>query len=164
MCREPMSLTDYHEISDRIYDLGLGLDLREFARYRRCFADEVEIRNPHFSPDEPLRTCTGDEWAATVYRTQACMDYCLHTLTSPAIDLHGDQASVTVIQQARFGLDAVGGADRSYRVGGPLRLGFTRTPAGWRIRRLDFTVTWNEGNGAVFTLARQKAAMADASR
>ena len=163
MRSELTALLDHREIMDRISDLALGLDLREFDRYRRCFADQVEIRNPHFSPGEaPVRTCTGDEWAQSVYRTQARLGYCLHTLTSPAIDLDGDSAEVTVMQQARFALDPAEADDRSYQVGGPLRLLFFRTRDGWRIRRLEFTVTWSEGNRAVYEQARQEAAaMAD---
>ena len=48
--RELMPLLDRLEITDRICDLALGLDLRDYRRYRGCFADEVEIRNPRFSP------------------------------------------------------------------------------------------------------------------
>lgn len=163
MRSELTALLDHREIMDRISDLALGLDLREFDRYRRCFADQVEIRNPHFSPGAaPVRTCTGDEWAQSVYRTQARLGYCLHTLTSPAIDLGGDSARATVMQQARFALDPAGGDDRGYRVGGPLRLIFVRTRDGWRISRLEFTVTWSEGNRAMYEQARQEAAaMAD---
>lgn len=158
MPRELTSLLDCQEITNRISDLALGLDLRQFDRYRRCFADQVEIRNPHFSPGEvPVRSCTGDDWAGSVYQAQAQLDYSLHILTSPAIELRGDEAEVMLIQQARFGLDAAGG-ERSYQVGGPLRLLFTRTPAGWRICRLEFTVTWSEGNRAVYAQARQEAA------
>jgi hypothetical protein len=161
-CNELTALLDHREIMDRISDLALGLDLREFERYRRCFADQVEIRNSHFSPGAaPVRTCTGEEWAQSVYRTQARMGYCLHTLTSPAIDLDGDSAEATVMQQARFALDPADD-DRRYRVCGPLRLLFVRTRDGWRISRLEFTVTWSEGNRAMYEQARQEAvAMAD---
>lgn len=153
MSRELTSLLDRQEITDRISDLALGLDLRDFHRYRRCFADEVEIRNPRFSVLAGVRRRTGDDWASSVYQTQSQLDYSLHTLTTPGIELRGDEADVTVIQQARFGL----GAD-SYCVGGPLRLGFTRTGAGWRVRRLDFNATWAEGNSAVYDRARKAAA------
>jgi SnoaL-like domain len=151
--RELMSLLDRQEIMDRVSDLALGLDLREFQRYRRCFADEVEIRNPRFSPAAPVRSRTGDEWASSVYQTQSQLDYSLHTLTTPAIELRGDEADVTVIQQARFGLDA-----DSYCVGGPLRLRFIRTRAGWRVGRLDFSATWSEGSRSVYDRARKAAA------
>ena len=81
-----------------------------------------------------------------MFLTQSQLDFSLHTLTTPGIELRGDEADVTVIQQARFGL----GAD-SYCVGGPLRLRFTRTPAGWRISRLDFHATWAEGTARYTT-------------
>ena len=153
MSRELMSLLDRQEIMDRISDLALGLDLRDFHRYRRCFADEVEIRNPRFSATTAAASRTGDDWASSVYQTQAQLDYSVHTLTTPGIELRGDEADVTVIQQASFWL----GAD-SYRVGGPLRLRFTRTGAGWRVRRLDFTATWAHGDSTVYDRAREAAA------
>lgn len=157
MSRELTSLLDRQEIADRISDLALGLDLRDFHRYRRCFADEVEIRNPRFSGPAGVRSRTGDDWASSVYQTQSQLDYSLHTLTTPGIDLRGDEADVAVIQQASFGL----GAD-SYRVGGPLRLRFTRTPGGWRVSRLDFNATWAEGDSSVYERAREAAAGAAA--
>jgi len=146
------SLLDRQEITDRICDLALGLDLRDFQRYRRCFADEVAVSNPRFSAAATVLSRTGDDWAGSVYRTQSQLDYSLHALTSPAIALRGDEADVTVIQQARFGLDG-----DSYCVGGPLRLRFIRTRAGWRIGRLDFTVTWSEGSSSVYERARKAA-------
>lgn len=146
------SLLDRQEITDRVCDLALGLDLRDFHRYRRCFADQVEISNPRFAATAAVLGRTGDDWAGSVYRTQAQLDYSLHSLTTPAIALRGDEAEVTVMQQARFGLDG-----DSYCVGGPLRLRFIRTAAGWRIGRLDFTVTWSEGNSTVYDRARKAA-------
>lgn len=158
MSRELMSLLDRQEIMNRISDLALGLDLRDYERYRRCFADEVEIRNPHFSPGEAAAvTRTGDDWASSVYRTQAQLDYSLHTITSPAIELRGDEADVTVIQQARFCFTRAGGSGRGYQVGGPLRLGFVRAVPGWRIRRLEYRVTWSEGDSSVYAEAREAA-------
>ena len=153
MSRELMSLLDHQEIMNRISDLAFGLDLRDFHRYRRCFADEVEVRNPRFSPTAPVQTRTGDDWAGSVYRTQSQLDYGLHILTSPAIEVRGDEADVTVLQQARFVFEG-----DSYFVAGPLRLGFVRTPAGWLIRRLDFETTWSEGNSSVYDRARESAA------
>jgi SnoaL-like domain len=151
-------LLDHQEITSRISDLALGLDLREYDRYRGCFADRVEIRNPQFSPGGvPVRSCTGDDWARSVCQTQARLDYCLHTLTSPTIGVRGDEAGVTLIQQARFGH-----GERSYCVSGPLRLRFTRTADGWRIYRLEFTVTWSEGDSTVYAQARQAAAVSAA--
>lgn len=144
------AIADRLEILDRISDLALGLDLPDPQRYRRCFADTVEIRNPAFAADDRSRRCTGDEWAGSVSRTQARLDTRLHTLTSPAIELNGDRAEVIVLQQALFA-DSLG----SYRVAGPLRLGFARIGGAWRIHRLHFDIRRSAGDAAVYERARE---------
>lgn len=146
------TLADRMEILERVSDLALGLDLSEPARYRRCFADAVEIRNPTFSVDGRTRHCTGDEWAESVGRTQARLVTRVHTLTSPVIELRGAEADVIVMQQALFG-----DGSATYRVAGPLRLRFTRADGSWRIDRLHFEVTWSEGDPALYARARGSA-------
>ncbi|MGH3672944.1 MAG: nuclear transport factor 2 family protein [Pseudonocardiaceae bacterium] len=145
-------LADRQEILDRISDLALGLDLPDPARYRRCFADTVEIRTPAFGPANQHLHRTGDEWSDSVGSTQARLRTRLHTLTSPSIDLRGDEAEVIVLQQALFA-DAVG----TYRVAGPLRLGFACISGRWRVRALHFEVTWSEGDAGVYSRAREQA-------
>jgi len=145
-------LTDRQEILDRISDLAHGLDLPDPARYRRCFADTVEVRNPTFAVEGRSRRYTGDDWAESVGRTQAALTTRLHTLTSAAIELTGDTADVIVLQQALFA-DSLA----TYRVAGPLRLGFVRAAGSWRICRLHFEVTWSDGDPAVYVRARESA-------
>lgn len=149
---ELRELLDRQQILDRIADLGLGLDLSEPARYRRCFADKVEVRNPTFATDGGAKHYTGEEWVRSVAATQAALAIRLHALTCASVELAGDEAEAVVMQHAYF-------ADRhgAYRVAGPLRLGFIRTGGGWRIRRLHFEVTWTEGDPQVYARAREAA-------
>lgn len=151
-------LADRAEILDRVADLALGPDLLDVARYRRCFADEVEVCNPHFSGPGTVRH-TGDGWAAAVCGTQALFASRAHVFGPASVELRGDAADVVVLQQARFVLAGPAGAALAgmHHVSGPLRLAFARSAAGWRIHRLHFEVTWHEGDRAVFDTARRLA-------
>lgn len=143
-------LADRQEITDRIADLAQGLDLADLPRYRRCFADTVEVRNPTFDRTD---TYSGDTWAESVVRTQSRLAARVHALTSAAVELAGDTAEVVVTQHAIFGDDT-----GIYRVAGPLRLGFVRTPRGWRIVRLHFSVSYQDGDPEIYARARKVAA------
>jgi SnoaL-like domain len=151
------ALADRAEILDRVADLALGPDLLDVARYRRCFADEVEVCNPHFSGPGSVRH-TGDGWAAGVCATQALFASRAHVFGPASVELRGDTADVVVLQQARFVLAGPAGPTLAmHHVCGPLRLAFARSAAGWRIHRLHFEVTWHEGDRAVFDTARRLA-------
>ncbi|SHN47305.1 nuclear transport factor 2 family protein [Cryptosporangium aurantiacum] len=140
-------LLDRAEIADRIADLALGLDLLDVVRYRRCFADVVRVRNPHFRGGAEFRDVAGDEWAESVCATQARFTTRVHVLTNPSVAFVGTEADVVLTQQATFGV-----GEAFYRVAGPLRLGLARLPA-WRITRLDFEVRVVEGDRALFERA-----------
>lgn len=139
-------LLDRAEITDRVADLAIGLDLLDRDRYRRCFADLVEIRNPHFAGTPSVRQVPGDEWVESVLSRQARFDVRVHVLSNSAIAIAGDEADVVLTQQATFGVDATW-----YRVAGPLRLHMHRAPH-WCITGLEYEVRTIEGDRALYEL------------
>lgn len=151
-------LTARMQITDIIADLALGLDLGEWERYEACFADDLEVRNPHFSGPE-VQHHTARSWMQAVRSRQAYLDSRYHTLTTPRIELRGDEARVVLLQQARFRLAGTRGSE-VYALGGSLRLGLVRRLGRWRIHRLEFEVLWSEGNWAVFEEAGRRGRVA----
>jgi hypothetical protein len=141
-------LLDRAEITERLADLALGLDLLDPDRYRRCFADLLEVRNPHFAAKPWAEPIPGDRWADSVLARQAGFAVRVHVLSNPSIAIAGDEADVVLTQQATFG---TGPDDAWYRVAGPLRLHLVRLP-GWRITRLHFEVRSVEGDRALHAL------------
>lgn len=155
-------LADRLAILDLVADLAWGPDLLDAPRYRRCFADRVEIVNPTFDgsdhPDGTARDVTGDEWARSVLDTQGRYALRRHTLTSPSITLDGDSATVLVHQHARFaGADGVPDDGGVLEVAGPLRLTLRRKDR-WRIVRLHFEVREQRGDAASYRQLRREPA------
>lgn len=144
-------LLDRSEITDLLADLALGLDLLELDRYRNCFAEFVEIRNPHFAGHRRVRRVSRDEWAESVVLTQSRFATRVHVLSNPSIEITGAQADVVLTQQATFGAGPEAGS-AFYRVAGPLRLHLVRTGS-WRVTRLEFEVCSVEGDPALFDQA-----------
>lgn len=149
------ALQDRFEILDRIADLALGLDLMDRARYARCFADRMRVRNPTFNGEPEFREIAGASWVDAVCTSQGRLSDRVHVLTSPSITIDGDRAEVVLIQQATFRHDQITSGESWYHVAGPLRLGMRREPRGWRIDRLDFEVRYRDGNPAVYALAQR---------
>jgi hypothetical protein len=144
-------LADKLRILDVVADLGLGLDLPDRQRYRRCFGDSVAVYNPAFQGAAAWHTYTGDEWADRVGATQERLTT-VHSLTCASTEIDGVTAETVLMQQALFA-DAGG----SYRVAGPLRLTLNKAAGTWRIDRLRFDVTWRAGDPDVYTRARKAA-------
>jgi hypothetical protein len=144
-------LLDRAEITDRLADLALGLDLLDLDRYRRCFADVVEICNPHFAGHPQVRRVGGAEWAESVVSTQTRFATRVHVLSNPSIEIAGTAAAVVLTQQATFATGPEVGSP-FYRVAGPLRLRLART-ADWRVTRLEFEVRCVEGDPDLFEQA-----------
>ncbi|MFB7722432.1 nuclear transport factor 2 family protein [Nocardia sp. NPDC056100] len=143
-----MNTADKVEILGLVADLGLGLDLADRERYRRCFGDTVLIHNPAFQGADAWHSYSGDEWADRVTATQARLTS-IHTLTCVSTEVYDGTAETMLMQQALFA-DAEG----SYQVAGPLRLTLV-DDAGWRIERLRFEVIWTTGDPEVYARARK---------
>lgn len=137
------TLVDRVAVEDIVAVLGLAPDSGDWAAYSRCFDDHVDVTNPHFMA-APTRF-TAQQWADRVASNQGDLSCRFHLLSTAQITINGDSAQIVVQQQVRF-VRSDDSTERVYEVGGPLRLGLTRRPAGWRITQLDYTVTWHDGD------------------
>ena len=75
-----------------------------------------------------------------------------HRITNQVISLDGDQATCEANMQGIHVLANASGGPM-WTVGGRHDYQLTRTPGGWRIAGLTFTLQWASGNMNVLTLA-----------
>mgnify|MGYP001424817169 CR=1 FL=1 len=135
-------LTDRAEISDLVSRLGLLLDEKRFDDIRSVVTDDVVADFPSYAAAGQLRG--SDDLAAHGLKSQGRFARAQHVMTNVLIDLDGDRASV----RANLIATHVHQADESsshYDIGEYYRLEVVRTPAGWRISRLNPNAIWSAG-------------------
>jgi 3-phenylpropionate/cinnamic acid dioxygenase small subunit len=147
---------DRQDIIDSILRYASGIDMRNWALYRQCFTDEVEVDFTSWSGGTP-RKLSADDWVAGVRSTLSGFDATQHTLTNFVIDLRGDEATAVVYMSAQHYLPNSMG-DSTLLIGGYYTHELIRAATDWKIRKARLTVTWTVGNRHVFELARQRVA------
>lgn len=154
-------LLDRAEISDVQLRYATGLDSRDWALFRSCFADEIETDFTSVFGGAPRKT-TGDKWTEAARRTIVGLAATQHMITNHVITVDGDTAICVAYVQARHFLpNDTGGSTQT--MFGYYTNRFIRTRDGWKIRGCKLTLWWQTGNPHIFTLAneRMKAAEAD---
>ena len=150
------ALLDRMAISDIVVRYATGIDMRDWAAYRSCFTDDVEIDFTSWSGGEPS-TMKADDWVALVRATLSGFAATQHISTNHVITIDGDRATCVSYMQAQHYLPNAQG-DNAFTLGGYYSNRLVRTADGWKIRGCRLTVTWSTGNRHVFDLAAQQAA------
>ena len=88
-------LEDRLAIQDVMTNYAAGVDDRDMAQYRRCFADDVEIVG--FGGDAVVGA---DQWVAEVVEKLAAFGQTQHMLGPQLVQVDGDVASVRTDVQA----------------------------------------------------------------
>ena len=156
-------LIDRAEISDVQLRYATGIDMRDWALYRTCFADEIEVDFSSVFGGGGPRKVSGDRWTETVRRTISGLQATQHLITNHVITVDGDTAQCVAYLQAQHYLPNDKG-DSLQTMGGYYTNHFIRTPQGWRIKSCKLTLTWNTGNWHVFELARQRLAESEGAK
>jgi hypothetical protein len=153
-------LLDRAEISDVQLRYATGLDSRDWALFRSCFADEIETDFTSVFGGAP-RKVSADKWTDAARRTTSGLAATQHMITNHVItvDNESDTATCVAYVQARHYLPNDSG-DSTQNMFGYYTNRFTRTRDGWKIQACKLTLTWQTGNRHIFTLAgeRMKAA------
>lgn len=128
-----------------VAELAVAPDAGDWDRYGDCFADEVEVTNPHFMGG--TRRFTRQEWIQRVATHQSTLMR-FHLIGPPrVVDGPPGQARAWAPQHVRF--QAARGAGRHYEVGGELQLHLVAHDACWLITQLAFDVRWWQGDRGV---------------
>ena len=88
-------IEDRLAIQDVMMNYAAGVDDRDMAQYRRCFADDVEIVG--FGADAVVGA---DRWVAEVVEKLAAFGQTQHMLGPQLVEVDGDGASVRTDVQA----------------------------------------------------------------
>jgi len=147
-------LLDRMEISNTVIRYATGVDMRDWATYRSCFTDEIEIDFTSWSGGSPMKL-KADEWVDLVRKTLTGFAATQHMSTNHVIDLEGDDATCISYMQAQHFLPNDKGGN-TLTLGGYYTNELVRTAEGWKIRKCKLTVTWTTGNRHVFDLARER--------
>ena len=142
------------EVSDAVHRYATGIDRREWALFRSCFADELELDFSSWNGVEPRRL-PADEWAAGVRASLTGFDATHHVSTNHVHTIDGSEATCASYMMALHYL-VDGGQRQMHAIGGfytnRLRLG----REGWKIHNCKLTVTWEMGDRGLFQIARSR--------
>ena len=138
-------------ILDLIGRLALLLDARDWTALEQLFTDTVYNDRTSLTGGEPV-TVGAAEFVGGWRETLGHLDAVHHLITSHVITLDGGQATCAAnMQGTHVFANSVGGP--VWTVGGRHDYRLERTPEGWRIAALTFTVQWTTGNADIIGLA-----------
>lgn len=144
-----------------------GIDHRDWALYRRIFADECEIDFSSWSGREPA-SMRADDWVDAVRRVNGYFDATQHLMSNhrfEAVDADTVIGTNEVQAQHWFCADSMALFGRAAEpawclLGGHYTNRYVRGAAGWRIAACRLTVRWRTGDETIFAFARRRGAAA----
>jgi hypothetical protein len=156
--------SERREIVDVTLRYAAGIDRRDWAMLRDCFADPFELDTSSWSAIPPsLRSA--DEFVAGVRQTNGGFDATQHLVTNHRVERLADAeawCSAEVRAQHWFApptlasLRPDAGPITWCELGGHYTGALVRDGDQWRIRRWTFTVRWRTGDESLFELARTR--------
>jgi hypothetical protein len=142
-------LVDRAEISDVQLRYATGVDSRDWAVFRSCFADEIEGDFSSVFGTPPVRL-GADEFVATIAPVMSALTATQHMMTNLVITFDdADHATVVAYVRAiHHNAGAAGGTEQT--VYGYYTNAFVRTADGWRMSKVKLTSRIQTGNPGVF--------------
>ena len=148
-------MADRIEIADLIGAYGFSFDRRDWALHRSLFLDEIEM-DFSASIGAGLTTMKADAWVAGVKPFFENLPATQHIAYPQLVKIDGDEAFVVSLLHAQHFLPTARG-EPIQRMIGWYENWLTRTPKGWRYRKIVQHIDWNEGNWWIFDHAAGKA-------
>lgn len=155
------------EIIDAYNAYGEGIDSKDWALVRSCFADEVcidygEIHAAAGGPDFPRKA---EDWIQSLQSVINGFDITRHTITNHRFSMDGDlvvcraylTADHVIFAQPEITMAA---ADEIATVVGEYTNTYQRTDDGWKICKSKLLMNWSAGNADLFVVAMGRAAQA----
>jgi hypothetical protein len=127
-------LVDRVAITDLISRLGLWLDEKRFDEARSVLTEDVTVSTPGGSSE-------GVDAVADQARRNHEVDRTHHVITNVLVELDGDRATAGANLVVTF----ADGPDSLRTHGERYRFEALRTPAGWRLARIQVTPVWTTG-------------------
>ncbi len=146
---------DHEAITRTVYEYAYGLDGREWDRYRRIFADEVDVDFSSYN-GRPPATMPADDWVAGLRPLFTGLDATQHSMSNPLVDVDGDVARCRMYMQAAHFLHSWPAPE--FTIGGYYDDRLVRTGDGWRITAVTLTVWWRRGNARIMPAAAARGA------
>ncbi|HLY54978.1 MAG TPA: nuclear transport factor 2 family protein [Stellaceae bacterium] len=153
-------IDDRTEISHMICRLALGMDLRDEAMFRACWADEFQLSVPALGAGaEPMvGRLKAVDHARNVIARLSEFKATQHVLTNHLIEVEGDTAQCCVYLVGTHIFADVDSGDPVHTIGARYEFECRRFPDGWKIVSLVWTRHWATGNEGLWQIAEQRAA------
>jgi hypothetical protein len=148
---ETTELEDRLAIIELIGRLALTIDAKDWDAMGQLFTDTVYHDRTSLTGGEPY-TAPVAQFVEGWRQTLQGMDAVHHLITNHVISLDGDQATCAANMQGTHVLANASGGP-IWTVGGRHDYKLKRTPGGWRIAGLTFTLEWATGNMNVLNLS-----------
>jgi hypothetical protein len=149
--RETTQLEDRLAIIELISRLSLAIDAKDWAAMGQLFTDTVYHDRTSLTGGEPY-TAPVAQFVEGWRQTLEPMDAVHHQITNHLIGFDGDEATCTANMQGTHVLANASGGP-IWTVGGRHLYQLKRSPSGWRIAGITFTLQWATGNMNVLNLA-----------
>ena len=145
------AIEDRLAILELIGRLSLTIDAKDWETMGQLFTDTVYHDRTSLTGGEPY-TAPVAQFVEGWRQTLQAMDAVHHQITNHVISLDGDRATCAANMQGTHVLANASGGPM-WTVGGRHDYQLTRTPDGWRIAGLTFTLQWATGNMNIVALA-----------
>jgi hypothetical protein len=146
-----IELEDRLAILELISRLVLLLDARDWDALEHLFTETVYNDRTSLTGGEPV-TLGAAEFVGGWRYLMENLDAVHHLVTCHVITLDGDRATCAANMQGTHVLANPSGGPM-WQVGGRHDYQLTRTPDGWRISGITFTIQWATGNQNILALS-----------
>jgi hypothetical protein len=144
-------LLDYTEIVNAVNAVGITADRKDWQGCRTLFTDEVDIDYTSIAGGTPSSVKADaliESWRKALGGFKATQ----HAISNHRITINGDEADSFSYVHAMHYLPHDKGSNH-WIVYGYYDHMLVRTPGGWKVKAMKFTVTYAEGNQQLFQLA-----------
>lgn len=149
-----MRLEDRAAVSDVVIAYATSLDRRDWALLRSLLTDPVEIDYRSFDP-ALHREMPADEWVRLVTAGLSGFDATQHLSSNHVHGFDGDTARCVSQMHAAHFLQEPAGQSVCILYG-YYTSSLVRREAGWRIRKVQLTITARHGDEGVFARATER--------
>jgi SnoaL-like domain len=151
-------LSDENDVRRLAIRMSNGMDFRDYAMFRECWADEVDLDIPALAGDAVALSgiLSGDDYARGVIDLLTGFKATQHLSTNHDVVVEGDEASCTCYTHATHLLPVEDG-EPWHTIGARYDIVARRMPAmGWRIVKFTWTRLWSDGNPALWQEAARR--------